>query len=80
MNALGRKAIDTARSIQALLVLLAVLFPQYASLQKPAETAIASVIALVVLTLEMIKRNSTTPVADPVAADGTKLVKSRARS
>lgn len=73
-EALGRKAIDHARAAQALLLLIATVFPVVADAQDEAEGVVAAVGLLITAYLEIKKRQSVTPVADPKDANGDALI------
>lgn len=76
-NALTRKAVDTVRYVQALLLAVATVTPLVSTyvedingVAEGVVTAVSAIGGLVALLLELRKRSSVTPVNDPVVPKG----------
>lgn len=72
---LSREGVDYARVAQAIIGMFALLVPAYGDLEGALNGLVIAVAAVVEVYLEIRKRGSTTPVADPKAADGTRLAR-----
>ena len=62
---LGRSALDWARAVQAIFIIVAVVAPEWADLQDEVTALLATGLGLATAVIELVKRRSVTPVADP---------------